>query len=272
MKWRRIPGIKRLLLGTALAGLAMAHAVAADMPAYPMPVPPPPPPGIPDRWTGFYFGPNLGYHSGQDSISASANRIGWGDPAADAIDSQTATWLTPHGAVAGGEMGFNWQLANVVFGFEGDGQWLDHTSARQIAVVSPDVAAGDFMANSSTERAMATIRARLGWAFGPLMAYGTAGAAMGWFSNINSFAAFGGTSLASLSSTTIRPGWTGGGGIEWKFLPAWSAKAEYLYFHMQDYNTRIPTCTGCLDSDIIVHHHYTDNFIRVGLNWHITAW
>jgi hypothetical protein len=47
MKWRRIPGIKKLLLGTALAGLTLARAVAADMPAYPV-LPPPPPLGIPD--------------------------------------------------------------------------------------------------------------------------------------------------------------------------------------------------------------------------------
>ena len=240
MKWRRIPSIKKLLLGTVLAGLTVASATAADMPAYPLPPPPPPPVGIPDCWTGFYFGPNLGYHAGQDSISASANPNGWLAPAADAIDSLTATWLTPRGTVVGGQMGFNWQLGNVVFGWEGDGQWLDGTSTRQIAVVSPFVAAGDFMQNSSAERAMATIRARLGWAFGTVMVYGTAGGAMGWFANTNTFAAFGGTALATLPSTTVRPGWTGGGGIEWKFLPAWSVKAEYLYFHMQNYNTIDP--------------------------------
>ena len=166
MKWRRIPGIKKLLLGTALAGLTFASAVAADMPAYPVAPPPPPPPGIPDCWTGFYVGGNLGYHFGQDSISVSANPNGWGAPAADAINSQTATWLAPRGTVVGGQIGYNWQVANIVVGWEGDGQWLGGTSNRQYTLNSAFVAPGDFMYNSSAENVMATLRARLGWAFG----------------------------------------------------------------------------------------------------------
>jgi len=31
------------------------------------------------------------------------------------------------------------------------------------------------------------------------------------------------------SSDTTRAGWTLGGGLEWKFAPQWSVKAEYLY-------------------------------------------
>jgi outer membrane immunogenic protein len=271
MKWRLIPEIKKLLLGAALAGLALARAVAADMPAYP--VPSPPPPGIPDCWTGFYFGPNVGYHFGQDSISVTANPSGWLPDAAAAVNSQTATRLTPRGTVVGGEIGFNWQFANVVFGWEGDGQWLGGASNRQFTLVSPFIAPGDFMYNSSAENVMASLRARLGWAFGTLLVYGTAGGAMGWFSNTDSFAFFNGTTLAATPSTTARPGWTGGGGLEWKFLPAWSIKAEYLYFHMQNYNTTIPACVGCVaNTDIVVHHTYTDNFVRVGLNWHVNPW
>jgi outer membrane immunogenic protein len=272
MKWRRIPGIKKLLLGAAFAGLTMAHAVAADMPAYPVAPPPPPPPGIPDCWTGFYLGANVGYHVGQDNIQVSANPNGWGVPAANDINSQTATWLNPRGTVVGGQLGFNWQVGNVVFGWEGDGQTTGGASARQYTVVSPFVAPGDFMQNSSAERAMATLRARLGWAFGNLMVYGTAGGAMGWFANINSFGIFGGTTVETQASTTVRPGWTGGGGIEWKFLPAWSVKAEYLYLHMQNYNTIVPACACFPNSDIVVHHNYTDNFVRVGINWHMAPW
>lgn len=272
MKWRRIPGLEKLLLGTAFAGLTFASALAADMPAYPIAPPPPPPPGIPDCWTGFYVGANAGYHFGKDNISATADPIGWGALGAGAINSLTETSLTPRGSVVGAQVGFNWQIGHVVFGWEGDGEWLGGSSNRQFTVVSPFVATGDFMQNSTDEHTMATIRARLGWAFGPLMAYGTAGAAMGWFSNINSFGAFGGTAVASQPSTTTRPGWTGGGGIEWKFLPAWSIKAEYLYFHMQNYNTAIAACPCFPNSDIVVHNNYTDNFVRVGLNWHMAPW
>jgi outer membrane immunogenic protein len=272
MKWRRIPGIKKLLLGTALVGLTFVRAMAADMPAYPIP-PPPPPPGIPDCWTGFYVGGNLGYHFGQDSISVTANPLGWDPLAAGAINSQSATWLDPRGTVVGGQIGFNWQLNNAVFGWEADGQWLGGAANRQYTLVSPNILPGEFMYNSSAENVMATLRARLGWAFGTFMVYGTGGGAMGWFSNTDSYGAAGGTVLATTPSTTVRPGWTGGAGVEWKFLPAWSVKAEYLYLHMQNYNTTIPACLTCFpNADIVVHHNYTDNFVRVGVNWHVAPW
>ena len=92
----------------------------------------------------------------------------------------------------------------------------------------------------------------------------------GWFSNTDSFAFFNGTLLTTTPSTTVRPGWTGGGGIEWKFLPQWSVKAEYLYLHMDNFNTIIPSCLPCAQgSDIAIHHNYTDNLVRMGVNWHM---
>jgi len=35
---------------------------------------------------------------------------------------------------------------------------------------------------------------------------------------------------ASYSNTQV--GWTAGGGVEWMFMPNWSAKAEYLYYDL----------------------------------------
>jgi outer membrane immunogenic protein len=271
----KTPMKKLFLVCVALAGLATARARAADIPAYPLPPPPPPVVGIPDCWTGFYFGPNLGYHQGQDIISSSANPIGWGPLEATAIDGHSATWLQPRGTVLGGQAGFNWQLRNVVFGWEADGEWLGGAANRlytfQNVAFVPN---GDAMYNSSAANVVATLRPRLGVAFGNLLVYGTAGLAMGWFSNTDSFASFGGTALATTPSTTVRPGWTGGGGIEWKFLPAWSVKAEYLYLHMQNYNVIIPaspsTSPPLPNSDITIHRNYTDNFVRVGVNWHMS--
>jgi outer membrane immunogenic protein len=260
---------KMFLACVAMAGIAAAPARAADLPYAP---PPPVVVGVPDCWTGFYFGGNLGYHGGQDIISASANPNGWGPDAAGIIDNQSATWLGPKGAVVGGQGGFNWQLRNVVFGWEADGEWLGGAANRQFTFANAGTPAdGDFMYNSTAANVVATLRARLGVAFNSLLVYGTAGLAMGWFSNTDSFSSFSGTILATTPSTTVRPGWTGGGGVEWKFLPAWSIKAEYLYLHMQNYNTVIPSCLTCVpNSDITTHHNYTDNLVRVGVNWHMS--
>src|SRR5271169_2300605 len=128
---------KMFLACVAMAGIAAAPARAADLPPYP-----PPPPvavGVPDCWTGFYFGGNLGYHGGQDIISASANPFGWGPDGAGIIDDQSATWL-------GG-------AANRQFTF--------------VNAVTP--ADGDFMYNSTAANVVATLRGRLGVAFNSLL-------------------------------------------------------------------------------------------------------
>jgi outer membrane immunogenic protein len=263
---------KMFLVCVALAGLSAAPAKAADMPPYP----PPPPPVliVPDPWTGFYVGGNVGYHMGQEIISSSADPLGWGPVAARILDSRSAGWLGSRGTIVGGQIGYNWQLRNVVYGWEADGQWLGGAANRQFTYANVPVPVdGDFMYNSSAANVVATLRPRLGVTYDNLLFYGTAGLAMGWFSNTDSFAAFQGTALSTTPSTTVRPGWTGGGGIEWKFLPAWSLKAEYLYLHMQNYNTTIASCVPCAQgSDIAMHHNYTDNFVRVGVNWHMTPW
>jgi outer membrane immunogenic protein len=272
MRWWKHTSMKQMFLAcVALAGISAAPALAADLPPYP---PSPPVLVVPDSWTGFYVGGNLGYHAGQDSLSSSANPIGWGPDAAPIIDSQSATWLGARGVAVGGQAGFNWQLRNVVFGWEADGDWLGGAANRQFTYVNADVIAdGDFMYNSSATNVVATLRPRLGVAYGSLLFYGTAGLAMGWFSNTDSFSFFNGTLLTTTPSTTVRPGWTGGGGIEWKFLPQWSLKAEYLYLHMQNYNTVIPSCVPCaLGSDIVIHHNYTDNLVRMGVDWHMAPW
>jgi outer membrane immunogenic protein len=254
----------------ALAGFAVG-ANAADMPPAPLP---PPLPVVADCWTGFYVGGNLGYHMSQDIISTTADPLGWGVDGASVIDTRSPTWLGSRGAIVGGQIGFNWQLGNAVFGWEVDGQWLGGSANRQYTFTGAIMpVTGDFMYNSSAANVAATLRPRLGVTFGNLLVYGTGGLAMGWYSNTDSFASFGGTTLATTPSTTVRPGWTGGGGLEWKFLPQWSVKAEYLYLHIQNYNVRIASCDGCATgSDILIHHNVTDNFVRMGVNWHVTPW
>jgi len=50
-------------------------------------------------------------------------------------------------------------------------------------------------------------------------------------------------------------GWTAGGGVEWAFLPTWSAKAEYLYTEFKHDDLQ--------DWNAAKFHSF-----RVGLNYH----
>jgi hypothetical protein len=58
------------------------------------------------NWTGFYAGINAGYGFGTSTWSL----LSTGD-------------IKPKGVVAGGTLGYNWQLGSFVYGIEGDFDW-----------------------------------------------------------------------------------------------------------------------------------------------------
>jgi outer membrane immunogenic protein len=90
--------MKKSLFGAALATVVISgHAQAADI-GYGQPQYAPPPPLVLNRWTGPYFGANLGYM--------------WGD-----VDNNSAK---PSGIAGGIQAGYNWQNGIFVFGVEGD--------------------------------------------------------------------------------------------------------------------------------------------------------
>ncbi len=112
------------------------------------------------------------------------------------------------GAIAGGQIGFNWQAGMVVFGAELDAQWSGQQGGFTVACTT-----GCTAAETVKIRSITTGRARLGWAFDWLMPYVTAGAALVNASNDLIVTAGGVTgSFQSLSATTL--GWTAGAGVE----------------------------------------------------------
>jgi outer membrane immunogenic protein len=60
-----------------------------------------------------------------------------------------------------------------------------------------------------------------------------------------------------------------GGGFEYAFTDNWSAKVEALHVDLGGtYDTGIPCAAGCVAAtDIVVHHKYTDNIARFGINY-----
>ena len=106
--------MKRMLVGiTAVTALLATSAFAADLPArtytkapvYFEPV---------FNWTGFYVGGNIGYSWGRSSdTSALTNGAG-----TVLFASTDKTDL--NGVVGGGQIGYNWQIQNWVFGLEAD--------------------------------------------------------------------------------------------------------------------------------------------------------
>ena len=114
-------------------------------------------------------------------------------------------------------------------------------------------------ANFTQENWLATVRGRAGYAVDNLLFYVTGGyAAAGVEAGIKDAA----TSVTIVSATSTRSGWTGGGGIEWGFLPNWSAKFEWLFVKFQDKGFVTALGDGSRSAVTL-----DDNVVRFGINY-----
>ena len=267
--------IRLLLAGTALAtlvvgGPAMAADQAVKAPIFTKA------PVIPVfSWTGFYFGVNAGGHWGEDNLSTTTNRANAGAATAIALDTASPIKLKPTGWLAGGQVGYNVQVNHAVFGFEGDADWVNGSASRTLAFAGPVPAAGDVLTDSTQSNFLGTLRPRLGAAFDHSLLYITGGLAIGTVNTTDSFNKLGGTVFEQGSATATRFGWVAGGGFEYAFLDNWSAKVEALHVDLGGtYDTGIPCVAACAagaGTDIVVHHKYTDNIARFGINYRLGA-
>jgi outer membrane immunogenic protein len=220
--------MKRITLaaGAALLTAVLASpSLAADLPRKaPIYVAP----GF--SWTGFYVGINGGYGFGKADLS---NTFG-------------TESFNVNGALVGGTVGYNLQTGSWVFGLEGD---IDYSWIK-----GTDTTAGTICAGGCEFRNdwFATGRGRIGYAWDRFLPYVTGGAAFG---DMKVGPTGGGT------ETKTKVGWTAGGGIEYAFLGAWSAKVEYLYADLGTATCSAATCG--VDTDI----KFKTNVVRAGINY-----
>jgi outer membrane immunogenic protein len=167
-------------------------------------------------WSGFYIGGHggIGWLHHEQTIT--------GPIGATCINATPATCdLKTTGAVLGGQIGYNWQQAQWVFGLEGDASW---TSLKKSESFTP-FANFSHIINDRIDW-LASVRGRLGWANGDILFYATGGVA---FANFNAgWFRIGGPARAQFDETTV--GWVAGGGIEKMFNRNWSARAEFLHY------------------------------------------
>lgn len=184
-------------LGVVAAMLASVSAVseAADAPRGPAYRPPPPPPFY--IWTGLY----VGVHAGGGWAD-----LGFGD--------------TGSGFIGGGQVGYNYQINQWVFGLEADisGSGIKNNLATIGTPFGPITA--NFNWNTLT-----TLTPRFGYASDNWLVYGKVGGAWADVSaSVSGPFGFG----ASAGGTAS--GWVVGVGAEYAFRNNWSAKIEYNHF------------------------------------------
>jgi outer membrane immunogenic protein len=216
--------MKKLLLASVGVVAMATAATAADLPAR-YPTKAPAYVAAMYNWTGFYLGGHVGWAS------------------SDFADSD--------GFAAGGQIGFNYQTGQFVFGVEGDLTWTDLGASTTGTVL------GVPLTVSGSNDWYGSIAGRLGVAVGPMgnvLLYVKGGVA--WTDWSASATAAGVT--VNLGSGT-QTGWVLGGGVEYGFAPNWSAKLEYNFF---DFDGSTGTILGTpLNFDVQTH------MVKVGVNY-----
>ncbi len=180
------------------------------------------------NWTGLYAGLYGGWGGGDARIE--------GTPGTGGFDVS--------GGLFGGTLGYNWQAGQTVFGLETDIGWSG---------IDGSAACGG-RSCSVKNTWLGTTRGRLGYAMDRMMPYVTGGLAYG---EVKANA----SGLGGASST--RAGWTLGAGVEFAMANPWTAKVEYLYADLGDFNcgASCGVVTGSGDVKFKTH------IVRAGLNY-----
>ena len=220
--------MKRLCLAAiALVALGGA-AAAADLPPASQPYYPKAPAFVPApvyNWTGFYLGINGGGAFGSSSWNSTGSR-------------------NISGGLVGGTVGYNYQAGQAVFGVEGDIDWAD---------ISGSTTTGCPLGCKTSDTWLSTVRGRIGYAADRFMPYVTGGAAFGDVRALTPGFA---------TATNTATGWTLGGGLEGAIAGNWSAKAEYLYVDLGNFNCGL-NCGAGATNNVSFHA----NVLRAGLNY-----
>ncbi len=205
--------MKKILMGAAAVLLtATAGASAADLPpAYKAP-----PPYAPAwSWTGLYIGANLGGGWAQGTETDSIVGV-----------ASVSTSETLSGIIGGGQIGYNWQAGNFVFGLEADvdGSGENVTNNFSCAVF----VAGCGVSVTDRVNAFGTARGRVGMAFDRWLVYATGG--FSWQSMSRSVSVtVPGFATGIATASTTRGGYAVGGGVEAALWGNWIGGVEYLY-------------------------------------------
>jgi outer membrane immunogenic protein len=205
----------KCLVGAGAIIFSSPAAQAADLPIKAMPRAEP----IVWSWTGFY----VGVHGGG----------AWGSSSFDFNDLTAAApflWQasTPlNGPLAGGQAGFNFHAGWAVLGIEADGSWANLTGHGICNTTT-------FFVNCAAKvDGLATVTGRVGATVDRALIY-----AKGGFAWAQDHYAISNVALSPLITnfssavTRDRTGWTVGMGVEYGFLPQWSAKIEYDFMDL----------------------------------------
>jgi outer membrane immunogenic protein len=249
----------------AVAGGAMTlQTSAADLDYMPAPVPAPPP--FVPIWQGFYIGGHVGYGEADFGREADVEYFEFNELSEEfepGILNTFRSSASADGLIGGVQGGYNWQVNALVFGIEGDISFADW-SQSSVAFDRPldqfGIAADVEGIESVEVDFLASVRGRLGMAFGNALLYGTGGLA--WAdaeARMRVDRVDDGGDVENLwtrSADFDDLGFVVGGGFAWMVIPrTFSVGVEGLYYFFDEEKT--------LFDDTVVHVNDDEVDVRV---------
>jgi outer membrane immunogenic protein len=271
-----------------------AVAEAADLGA--------PPPAAPYNWTGAYLGVNGGggwentktdysYSSitapnppGFEDVFGPNSVLNSGGPGPlnvtgdAAVESAISDGYLPVSlgsgmsgfGVFGAQIGYNYQVQQVVFGVEADIDWA--SGGRSTTFAAPD---NGYITNNAYQNAglqwLGTARLRAGYAADRALFFATGGLAFGGVKASSGASAFDGsnTDLYAGSSSGTKTGYAVGGGVEYALTANATLKAEYLFYDLGSANYAVSAANMVAQGEglfINAHQRLDGDLLRLGLN------
>jgi opacity protein-like surface antigen len=161
----------------------------------------------------------------------------------------------------GGQIGCNYQFAPTwVVGIEGAAS--GGNIGGTVTVPTTDLP-GDTASFKSTTDFLASVTARIGYAWDRWMLYGKGGVALVG----DRYRATDAMQIFAFDGAENRLGWTAGAGIEWAFDPLWSVKLEYNYYGFGTRSVLFVDST-LLGINAPVNIQQNIQVVTLGLNFH----
>ena len=173
-------------------------------------------------WSGGYIGAQIGGRWAK-------NFMEW-----DAPNGNSDSTQRPHGVAVGGYGGYNWQFGQIVTGIDVG------LIANTLTDDDPD---WNLYAHVDAKaKVIGNVNTRIGYAFGRVLPYVTAGYSYGRYDN-SYVLMFEYPNPPAFNESFSRSGWNIGAGVDAAFTQNWIARAEYRYtdFGERDFgNSTIP--------------------------------
>lgn len=237
---------KTILRGLPVAALlvaaTMTPASAADMYSEARSLKDGPAPVF--SWTGFYLGGHVGGAWGDvNFVHTEAGGNVYREGAYDA-----------DGVFGGGQLGYNWQYANLVFGVEADLGHLDISGSAE----------GEDTVHSSSGGFYGDIAGRLGLSAGRTLFCAKGGIAF-LDANFDYHETGCPNKKCDLNRDDVLWGWTLGGGVEYMLSSKWSIKGEYQHFDFGSMTMKTNSSAWPLTFSPVV------DTVKVGVNYKFGA-